>query len=490
MIAAFTGSLVGTIRNRWRFFVLAALFITHHSLLITASAQTIYGDVSYTKQTLFRIPVTTEPNQRLKQIQLWYSIDQGQNWHPYPDSVTTQQLHPGTGGRSHLLEGHFDFQANKDGVYWFTTRIVDVDGRGNPLTMENARAGLRVCVDTQAPVPNLRPLPPRDGEVGVAWDVRDDNLDPASLRLEYRLPGGGEWLAFNGDVPVAGQHYWRPNTQGTIEVRLRARDRADNWGEEKTQVALGGVVSGGVVSSAQPADSNLPFTGQSPANRYLVNSKRISLNYELKDLGPSRVSLVELWITRDGRNWQKYKEETNLQFKEDTSSLASLIVEVNDEGLYGFTLVARSGVGLGERPPQVGDPPQVWVEVDLTKPVVKTLNVEPPRTPDDRNLTITWSAIDKNFGPKPITLFYIEARANAGEQPAPADGSWTIIADHLENTGRYVWTMPPSVPFRMYFKVEATDRAGNVGGDKTANPVLVDLSKPKVTITNVGSSNP
>jgi hypothetical protein len=363
---------------------------------------------------------------------------------------------------------------------------VDLDGRGNPLTMENARPGLKVCVDTQPPIPNLRALTPRDGEVGVSWDVRDDNLDSSTLSLDYRLPGSAEWLTVGGEIQATGQRYWRPNTQGTVEVRLRARDRAYNWGEEKTQVSLNGKSEDRGLTTqdgAAPSRSSISPEG----TRHLVNSKRISLNYELKEVGPSKVSLVELWLTRDGRNWQKYKEDANAQ--------PPFIVEVNDEGLYGFTLVARSGVGLGERPPQVGDPPQVWVEVDLTKPVVRILNIEPPRTVDDRKLTITWSASDKNFGLRPIMLSYRSAsqpRTNSGaaENAVETDETWQTIDKDLENTGRYVWTMPQDVPFRMYFKVEATDRAGNTGEAKTANPILVDLSKPKVSITNVESRSP
>jgi hypothetical protein len=467
MSTATTSIRAGMFTNRWRFLIAASLLITHHSLLITASAQTMYGDVSYTKQTLFRIPFTTEPNERLKLVQLYYSVDQGQSWHPY-DGVPPQQR-------------YFDFRASKDGLYWFTTRTVDQDGRGNPLTMENARPGLKVCVDTQPPAINLRALTPRDGEVGVSWDVRDDNLDLSTLSLDYRLPGSTEWLVLSGETLASGQRYWRPNVQGTIEVRLRARDRASNSAEEKTQVSLSGPlppspspIGGGGEGrgGAQPIDDRSSIATQPLASRHLVNSKRISLNYELKEVGPSRVSLVELWLTRDGRNWQKYREDTNAQ--------PPFIVEVNDEGLYGFTLVARSGVGLGERPPQVGDPPQVWVEVDLTKPAVRILNIDPPRAIDDRNLTITWSASDKNFDRKPITLSYAEQ----------ADGPWTTIVKDFENTGRYVWAMPQDVPFRMYFKVEAADRAGNIGTAQTSNPILVDLSKPKVSIINVEPRSP
>jgi hypothetical protein len=50
--------------------------------------------------------------------------------------------------------------------------------------------------------------------------------------------------------------------------------------------------------------------------------------------------------------------------------------------------------------------------------------------------------------------------------------------------------MPLNVPFRIYVKVEATDRAGNIGSAQTANPILVDLSKPKVTITTIEPRTP
>jgi len=319
-------------------------------------------------------------------------------------------------------------------------------------------------------------LPSREAEVGVEWDVRDDNLDTTSLRLEYRLPGIVEWLPLGGEMAATGQRYWKPAASGAVEVRLKARDRADNWGEEKTVVGGSNLTGSGAnnLTGSNNNDSR-PIVGDQGV--HLVNNKRISLNYEIKEVGPSRVSLVELWLTRDGRNWQKFKEDTG---NGQAGPQPPFIVEIGEEGQYGFTLLARSGVGLGERPPQVGDPPQVWVEVDLTKPQVRILNVDPPRSVDDRNLTISWSASDKNLGRQPITLSYAEQ----------VDGLWTPIASNLENTGRHVWPMPANVPFRLYVRVEAADRAGNVGSAQTANPILVDLSKPKVNILNVEPRSP
>jgi hypothetical protein len=432
------------------------LFLTLFLFSTSARAQNVIGDLSYTKQTFFRIPFQTDPSERrLKQVQLYYSTDQGQSWHPYNSVAPDQRF--------------FDFQASADGVYWFAVRTVDMDGRGNPLNMQGARPGLKVCVDTQPPTIRLRALQARDGEVGVEWDVRDDNLDVTGLRLEYRLPAVAEWAPLAGELAASGQRYWKPAAPGAVEVRLRARDRADNWSEEKTTLSPGSFTSQQLDGRQHPTDPPAPVR-QDGIN--LVNSKRISLNYELKEVGPSKVSLVELWVTRDGRTWQKFKEDTG---NGQTSPQPPFIVEVSDEGQYGFTLIARSGVGLGERPPQVGDAPQVWVEVDLTKPVVRIQNIDPPRSVEDRNLTITWSASDKNLGRQPITISYSEL----------AEGPWTPIAANLENNGRYVWPMPLNLPFRIFVKVEAADRAGNIGSAQTANPILVDLSKPKVNITTI-----
>ncbi len=203
-----------------------------------------------------------------------------------------------------------------------------------------------------------------------------------------------------------------------------------------------------------------------PAVR-MVNSKRVSLNYEVKDVGPSGVSAVELWYTQDGRKWEKCDASP--------SPNPPFVVDVKDEGLYGFTLVARSGIGLGKRPPRPGDLPQVWVEVDMTKPVVKLIDLQVGVSSDTQHLTIMWKATDKNFGPRPIALSFAEQ----------ADGPWSQIAGHVENSGSYVWRLPAGIPHRFYVRVEATDLVGNSSFAQTGEPILIDLSQPTVAITTV-----
>jgi hypothetical protein len=444
-------------------------------------AQSVPDDINYCKSLVFKIPFETEPGSpRLKEIQLYVSTDQGHTWQPSARVLPEQ--------------GYFTFTAERDGMYWFAVRTVDRQDHAWPVTMEGARPGRKVIVDTHPPVVDLRPLPARDGAVGVSWDIRDENLDLSTLRLEYRLSGTSEWRPLSPDAVAAGQYSWRPDTNAGIEVRLRVRDRADNATERTTAVAAGRDGVGGTGRPGPSADGTgrgpadgarrgSPDPDETPEHRAsdpaasqraatdpsgvrMVNSKRISLNYQVRDKGPSG-AVVELWYTQDsGRSWQRYGQ---------VSEEPPFVFEVGGEGLYGLTLVARSGVGLGDRPPQVGDPPQVWVQVDLTRPTVRIDRVDVGQGQDAGKLTVSYDAYDVNLGRQPISLYY-------ATEPG---GPWRPVAEHVENSKRYVWQMPSGIPYQFYVKVEAVDRAGNVGADQTAQPVKVDLSQPKSVILDV-----
>jgi hypothetical protein len=212
------------------------------------------------------------------------------------------------------------------------------------------------------------------------------------------------------------------------------------------------------VSSASPyADVQRPkqvSTGADGNNTRMVNSRRIMLDYDLADIPKPDQTMLELWFTQDGRTWEK-----------DTTSLKSgspYMVEVNREGTYGFTLVARR---IGEKcePPAPGEKPQVWVEVDWTKPVVHMVQARPMGGPAARQLSVAWIATDNNLAAQPITLSWAES----------PDGPWHAFATQIENTGRYTWQVPGNVPARVYLRVEAFDLVGNVGAATTPTPVIV-----------------
>jgi hypothetical protein len=232
-----------------------------------------------------------------------------------------------------------------------------------------------------------------------------------------------------------------------------------NASEAKLPIIINGVAE---ETAVEP-----PLPKPTTAAVRMMNSKRLCLNYEIKDVGPSGVSTVELWYTQDGRKWEK-SDITN-------QPRPPFMVDLKGDGLYGFTLVARNGVGFGKRPPRAGDQPQIWVEVDTTQPVVKLLEPQIGASGDGQCLSIRWKATDTNLGQRPITLSYAEQAA----------GPWTTIASSLENTGSFVWQVPAGVPSRFLVRVEASDLVGNVGMAQMPEPILLDLSQPIVSIVAV-----
>jgi hypothetical protein len=444
------------------------LVLTAPAWLTMTLAQESSGGIIFSRYRQFRIPFNTGAGTgRLKQLQLFVSADQGRSWQPSATAPPEQ--------------GHFRFTSERDGYFWFSVQTLDVEGRLFPLTLEGAIPSLKVVIDTVPPTVTLQSLAPRNAEVGVAWDVRDENLDLSAAdaaRLEYRPSGSPSWIPVAMPAGV-NQTYWTPAGNGPLDVRLRVRDRAGNVGEASTTLNPGGGFANNP-GPAAPIPGLAPFqnndhaqqifNGPTESERKLVGSKRISLNYELKEVGPSGVSQVELWYTQDGRSWNKYP----LRFGDEPGQ-KNIVFDVAGEGIYGITLVARSGVGLGDRPPQIGDRPQLWVEVDITKPVVQLHNVLVGTGPDKGKLNVTWTARDKNLGRDPMTLSYAEQLS----------GPWTPIAEKISNTGRHIWTMPERVPYQFHLKVEATDLAGNVGDAVTESLIKVDLSQPKVKILNV-----
>jgi hypothetical protein len=210
------------------------------------------------------------------------------------------------------------------------------------------------------------------------------------------------------------------------------------------------------LTSEHPQEPAPVTVASAPAVR-MVNSKRFTLNYEIKDAGNGTLSAVDLWCTQDMRQWKK--------FDAVPQGAHAYLVEVKDEGTFGFTLVARGGAD-GARPPQAGDAPQVWVMVDATKPAVQLTGLELSLTTKIPSLIVRWSATDKNFGPRPVTLSYA----------SKPEGPWTLLAENLENTGRYEWPIPANLPPAMYVRVEAMDLVGNSSMVQTPTPIHLDAN--------------
>ena len=204
----------------------------------------------------------------------------------------------------------------------------------------------------------------------------------------------------------------------------------------------------------------------------MVNSRSFDLDYEVEGIGPSGIAKVELWGTRDGgRTWISYGV--------DNDNRSPIRANVEGEGLYGFRIVVQSGNGLGGLPPHSGDAPDLWVMVDLTKPVVHLVDAKAGDGPHSGELVIRWEASDASLAARPITLLFTD-------RPG---GPWSIIAAGLDNTGQYSWRPDSRAPDRIFLRIEARDEAGNVGSFEAAQPVILDRIRPEGRIRGVRPTN-
>ncbi len=297
------------------------------------------------------------------------------------------------------------------------------------------------------------PLPPEMTNTGVA---------PASLNIDpavKELPWAGDARAMPGAAPT-------PPRPPEIVTQPPALKPPEIVTQPQPAKPLEIVTQPPalkppeiVVEPKQPVSVAIDSrsTG-SPALR-LVNTKRFSLSFAVQD-GGNGVSAIDLWETRDGKTWRKCDNAHSLP--------TAYLVEVKDEGVFGYTMVARPAGDKGNTQPKLGDMPQIWVTVDATKPVVSLTGVELNLTSKTPNLIVRWSAKDKNFGPRPVTLSYAEH----------VEGPWVPLATNVENSGHHECAIPANMPKRAFLRVEAVDLVGNSGAAQTDKLVRLDFLSP------------
>lgn len=211
----------------------------------------------------------------------------------------------------------------------------------------------------------------------------------------------------------------------------------------------------------------LPRTLVKEPQTQWFNNNLVVINYEIKDVGSSGISGVDLWYKQPGQAWTKVEVSSHEK--------SPYVVEVKEEGVYGFTLIARNGDGNSLPPPQDDDPPQIWAAVDTTKPAVKLAMAEGVATSQGRKALLSWQAQDTNLPPAAVRLAYAEREA----------GPWVVFASGLENKGSFVWDVPAALRHCLFVRVAAVDRAGNVGFAQPPGALFADPLKPSIAIVSV-----
>ena len=485
-----------------------------------ANSSTLPAPIA-TRQMLFGVPFSVpqpaDATHQPVEVQLLVSHDNGAHWQLYARAQPNQKQIP--------------FRTATDGEYWFAIRTVDRSGKLHPETVPGP--GLRVIVDTSPPRMQLTAQRGPAGQINVQWQIDELHPKPDSLALQYRSLPNGSWQTVavgEKDSHISegvqnGEISWVPPPEAReIQIRAEVSDLAGNKSVSHAQIkvdqdagaksalaAAGG--SGAVAAPNPPLDAAAPVAKSDRAanrskaidpptmsgplvlnppvgNRYqapgsassdpelrmlpsgerpkMINTKLFELDYDLESVGPSGVSRVELWGTRDGgRTWRMYAV--------DNDNKSPISVSVDEEGIYGFRIVATSGAGLSQDPPKSGDLPSIWVGVDVTKPTARITSAELGKGKDEGQLTINWEASDKMLADRPITLAFSQNTA----------GPWTTIATGLENTGSYTWTVDSRVPPLIYLRLEVRDEAGNLSVDQRKEPLALDQLRPTAKIREV-----
>lgn len=201
------------------------------------------------------------------------------------------------------------------------------------------------------------------------------------------------------------------------------------------------------------------ISGRPVADVTRVKDKTFELNCEIRNAGQSGIAGVDVYCTRNGKEWEKVNVEIERQLP--------VPVTVPQEGLYGFRIIPRTGFGGGKPAPSSGEPAHVWIDVDFTKPVVRVAKAQTDNI--RQTVTVNWEATDRNLGHHPVTLSY----ARMSEREA-----WTPIATNLNSQGSYAWKIPPALSGKILIRAEAADLAGNVGVSEIAEAILVDTAQP------------
>ena len=158
-------------------------------------------------------------------------------------------------------------------------------------------------------------------------------------------------------------------------------------------------------------------------------------------------------------------------------------MDLGGEGTFGLWLEVRSASGQGDPAPVSGDAPQSWVEVDSAPPAISLDRPKVGTGAHAGKVALSWRSGDAHLAPKSVTLSY---------RPDRPDAAWMPIADHLDDTGKFVWNVPAGVPPRFHIKAEVLDTLGNRGVADTTDfgPVLLDRARPRGRIIGLdqGSS--
>jgi hypothetical protein len=393
-----------------------------------------------------------------------------------PQSPLNRQQLPPTASMNRLATNN-GAASNRSGGFsqttpWPADARTDLPlGRGAGVSRESTLStAVGGGLHERAPVNDMGPI-----EGPALSPSADGRIRPSGQHLDRGNSGAVESRIH---PPIGNQHTRRGNETSPTDLRDAAReDRLSGAtqpaasGRSPVYFDRGGA---GAVAAIEPSSprmtraSGLDYVIPPGEQLRMVNSTAFELDYDVESVGRSGIAKVELWATRDGgRTWNSLGV--------DSDNRSPFRATVDGEGVYGFRMTVESGSGLSGKAPQAGDLPDVWIGVDLSRPVARLISAEPGAGDRAGEMIIRYEASDTLLSKGPLTLL-------RSGQPG---GPWTTIAAGLENSGQYSWRFDNTAPDRVYLRLEVRDEAGNVGAFEAADPISLERVLPQGRLRNV-----
>lgn len=195
------------------------------------------------------------------------------------------------------------------------------------------------------------------------------------------------------------------------------------------------------------------------------DSNRFSLEYELEAIGALGARSVELYGSIDGgETWKRWGD--------DPDGNSPFDIETKGEGVFSFRIVVLGNNGLSSPRPLAGDLPDIAVIVDQTLPEIRITAARYGDGNRTGSLIVDYECEDDYLMNRPIALSFSDS----------LEGPWTTIAAGLRNEGRYIWPADPKLPPQIYLRMDATDKAGNIGTYLLDQPIATGGLAPRAKI--------
>lgn len=201
----------------------------------------------------------------------------------------------------------------------------------------------------------------------------------------------------------------------------------------------------------------------------VVQTRQVEIDYEInREALP--IQSVEIWMTPDqGVSWKM------IGLDEDLQSPATF--EAPTEGLLGLLLIIKNATGPSSLPPSGSTPPQRWILVDATPPVVQLHPLQQSVASGERVVQIRWTAIDAYLTDRPVELQY---------QTAAGADWFPVVPGPLANTGQFDWQTPPGIS-SVAVRAVVQDRGGH---RVSSEPGYITVTPPTFAAPSVAPGSP